>query len=141
MAPKRNASAAAVPTAAPVVAAPAPVTTTQKPKTASTASANDWNTIISNVVDNYQKTPQRTKLIDVFLAFLVVVGIIQFVYCILITDFVRQRITIPLLGRFPCANTAQTALQQLHFRLQRHRGPIRPDWYGSSATDPYKQHG
>ncbi|KAH7359054.1 DAD family protein [Plectosphaerella cucumerina] len=86
MAPKRNASAAA-PAAAPVVTAPAPVTTTQKPKTASPASANDWNTIISNVVDNYQKTPQRTKLIDVFLAFLVVVGIIQFVYCLLITDF------------------------------------------------------
>jgi oligosaccharyltransferase complex subunit epsilon len=112
MAPKRNASAAA-PAAAPVVTAPAPVTTTQKPKTASPASANDWNTIISNVVDNYQKTPQRTKLIDVFLAFLVVVGIIQFVYCLLITDFVRQTSAIPLFGRLPfadpCANSPSTA--------------------------------
>lgn len=35
-----------------------------------------------------EKTPQRTKLIDVFMAFLVVVGVLQFVYCILVGNYV-----------------------------------------------------
>lgn len=89
MAPKRNAAAAApVAPVASAPAAPAPVTTTQKPKTSfSAASANDWNNIFSKVINNYQETPQRIKLIDVFLGFLIVVGIIQFLYCVLITDY------------------------------------------------------
>jgi hypothetical protein len=33
-------------------------------------------------------TPQRTKLIDVFIAFLVVVGVLQFVYCVLVGNYV-----------------------------------------------------
>lgn len=41
--------------------------------------------IWENYVDN---TPQRTKLIDVFMAFLVVVGALQFVYCVLVGNFV-----------------------------------------------------
>jgi oligosaccharyltransferase complex subunit epsilon len=35
-------------------------------------------------------TPQRTKLIDVFMAFLVVVGVLQFVYCVLVGNYVRR---------------------------------------------------
>jgi oligosaccharyltransferase complex subunit epsilon len=35
-------------------------------------------------------TPQRTKLIDVFMAFLVVVGALQFVYCVLVGNYVRH---------------------------------------------------
>jgi hypothetical protein len=34
-------------------------------------------------------TPQRTKLIDVFMAFLVVVGALQFMYCVLVGNYVR----------------------------------------------------
>ncbi|KAH6689190.1 DAD family protein [Plectosphaerella plurivora] len=86
MAPKRNAAAVPTAPATSAPAAPAPVTTTQKPK-ASASSANDWNNIFSKVVNNYQETPQRIKLIDVFLGFLIVVGIIQFLYCVLITDY------------------------------------------------------
>jgi len=33
-------------------------------------------------------TPQRTKLIDTFMAFLVLVGVLQFVYCVLVGNFV-----------------------------------------------------
>ena len=33
-------------------------------------------------------TPQRIKLIDVFMAFLVVVGVVQFVYCVLAGNYV-----------------------------------------------------
>lgn len=40
-----------------------------------------WN----NYLDN---TPQRTKLIDVFMAFLVVVGVLQFVYCVIAGNYV-----------------------------------------------------
>jgi oligosaccharyltransferase complex subunit epsilon len=37
---------------------------------------------------NYlDKTPQRTKLIDVFMAFLVVVGALQFVYCVIAGNY------------------------------------------------------
>ncbi|CAG8956798.1 hypothetical protein HYFRA_00011187 [Hymenoscyphus fraxineus] len=32
-------------------------------------------------------TPQRTKLIDVFMSFLVVVGVLQFVYCVLVGNY------------------------------------------------------
>ena len=35
-----------------------------------------------------QKTPQRIKLIDVFMAFLVVVGGVQFLYCVLAGNYV-----------------------------------------------------
>ena len=34
-------------------------------------------------------TPQRTKLLDAFMAFLVVVGGLQFVYCVLAGNYVR----------------------------------------------------
>lgn len=33
-------------------------------------------------------TPQRTKLIDVFMSFLVVVGVLQFVYCVIAGNYV-----------------------------------------------------
>ncbi|MCJ1373046.1 hypothetical protein MMC20_004272 [Loxospora ochrophaea] len=39
-----------------------------------------WHTYLST-------TPQRTKLIDVFMAFLVVVGALQFVYCVLAGNY------------------------------------------------------
>ncbi|KAL2756827.1 hypothetical protein ACRALDRAFT_2086713, partial [Sodiomyces alcalophilus JCM 7366] len=48
------------------------------------AGAQTWDRVIVNVYDYYQKqTPQRTKLIDVFMAFLVLTGGVQFLYCIL----------------------------------------------------------
>ena len=43
-----------------------------------------------NLTNYYLKeTPQRTKLLDVFLVFLLIVGAIQFVYCVLAGNFVR----------------------------------------------------
>lgn len=35
------------------------------------------------------KTPQRVKLLDAFMAFLIVVGVLQFVYCVLAGNYVR----------------------------------------------------
>jgi hypothetical protein len=35
------------------------------------------------------KTPQRVKLLDTFMAFLVVVGALQFLYVVIVGNFVR----------------------------------------------------
>jgi oligosaccharyltransferase complex subunit epsilon len=99
MAPKRSATPSSQQTAA---AAAATVQTPSKPPKASSASASSstsrqggWDQIVANVLGHYQKsTPQRTKLIDVFLAFLVVVGALQFLYCILAGNYVRARASL-----------------------------------------------
>ena len=39
--------------------------------------------------DNYAtSTPQRTKLVDAFMGFLVVVGGLQFLYCVIVGNYV-----------------------------------------------------
>jgi oligosaccharyltransferase complex subunit epsilon len=55
-----------------------------------------------------KQTPQRTKLIDVFLAFLAAVGALQFIYCILAGNYVR----LPLrLRRSSLSQSADLFLQ------------------------------
>jgi oligosaccharyltransferase complex subunit epsilon len=45
--------------------------------------------IALGIWQNYlDATPQRTKLIDVFMAFLVTVGVLQFVYCVIAGNYV-----------------------------------------------------
>src|SRR6266516_8045534 len=57
-----------------------------KPSTSSPSTLQD---ALINVWDKYiENTPQRVKLIDVFMAFLVVVGILQFVYCVIAGNYV-----------------------------------------------------
>ncbi|KAL8388469.1 hypothetical protein RB595_009222 [Gaeumannomyces hyphopodioides] len=90
MAPKRNAnpSSAKETTAAPPAPAAGAPAAQASSKPAKGSSRQGWDQIANNVVDYYQKsTPQRTKLIDVFLAFLVVVGALQFLYCILAGNY------------------------------------------------------
>lgn len=79
-------------TATPATSTPAAATTTPAAPAAPKKVANPqrWDEIALSVVNYYQKnTPQRTKLIDVFMAFLVVVGGLQFLYCILAGNYVR----------------------------------------------------
>lgn len=58
------------------------------PAMATTASQNPL-AVLSAVYKHYlATTPQRTKLIDAFLAFLVVTGVLQFLYCILAGNYV-----------------------------------------------------
>lgn len=90
MAPKRGnvtASAGAGSTASvasPAKASPASVSTSIS------ASPNSFDKVVLNLWDNYVRTTsQRTKLLDVFMAFLVVVGALQFAYCILAGNYVR----------------------------------------------------
>ncbi|KAK3341514.1 DAD/Ost2, partial [Lasiosphaeria hispida] len=65
-------------------ATPAKKTTTAT----AAASKQNWDQVVTNLVKYYQdSTPQRTKLIDAFLAFLAVVGVLQFVYCVLAGNY------------------------------------------------------
>lgn len=85
MAPKQRGAKESTPAAA----VPRPVATPQKAKTSSTSGAQDWSQVLLNIYDHYvSTTPQRTKLIDTFMAFLVVVGAMQFLYCILAGNYV-----------------------------------------------------
>ncbi|QSZ29713.1 hypothetical protein DSL72_004230 [Monilinia vaccinii-corymbosi] len=89
MAPKKNAAAAVS------IASPTSQTTTTIPsstpiKTPSKSSSRNQSPqqVALGIWQNYlDKTPQRTKLIDVFMSFLVVVGVLQFVYCILAGNY------------------------------------------------------
>ena len=83
MAPKsRKPTAAAVAAAAPGISAaavPPPSSSTSNPLS-----------VFNNVFDSYmQSTPSRTKLIDVFLVFLVLTGVVQFAYCVIAGNYVR----------------------------------------------------
>ncbi|KAG5999304.1 hypothetical protein E4U54_001929 [Claviceps lovelessii] len=54
----------------------------------SKSSRANWDQVLLNIYQHYTKeTPQRTKLIDVFLFFLVVVGGLQFLYCVLAGNY------------------------------------------------------
>jgi oligosaccharyltransferase complex subunit epsilon len=69
----------------PTTTVPAVKTAVSKSKDASLSAQE----VAVAMWDNYVKaTPQRTKLIDVFMAFLVVVGVLQFVYCVIVGNYV-----------------------------------------------------
>ncbi|CAK7264804.1 oligosaccharyltransferase complex subunit epsilon [Sporothrix epigloea] len=78
-------------------AAPVPATTTAStpassaPKlmaTTTPSSGNAVQDVLQTLLQNYQKaTPQRVKLLDAFMAFLVAVGVLQFVYCVLAGNY------------------------------------------------------
>lgn len=69
-----------------------------------------WNKVFSNLLTHYQNTtPQRTKLLDAFMAFLVVVGGLQFLYCVLAGNYVRFSFFLSLRLR-------------LHFTVALHGG-------------------
>lgn len=100
MAPKKNAAAAssAATTSSPkrpstpntpsAAAAAATKKPTAAPSTSKSGAAS-WDVVFQNIYTHYMKeTAQRTKLIDVFLAFLVVVGGLQFAYCVLAGNYV-----------------------------------------------------
>ncbi|KAI1733886.1 defender against death DAD protein [Xylaria scruposa] len=64
-----------------------PATTSTSTSTSSNSSSQ-IDKIALNIVQHYHKTtPQRTKLIDAFMAFLVIVGGLQFAYCVLAGNY------------------------------------------------------
>ncbi|KAL8979112.1 MAG: hypothetical protein Q9205_005470 [Flavoplaca limonia] len=57
-------------------------------QSSSSQSSNNPQAILQQLWSSYQRrTPQRVKLIDVFMGFLVVVGVLQFVYCVLVGNY------------------------------------------------------
>lgn len=59
--------------------------TTSSSKASKTQS---YPELVASVWNNYiESTPQRTKLLDVFLAFLLAVGAVQFVYCVVAGNY------------------------------------------------------
>ncbi|KAF3812060.1 Dolichyl-diphosphooligosaccharide--protein glycosyltransferase subunit dad1 [Colletotrichum gloeosporioides] len=103
MAPKKNANKAAAAAAEPAPAPPSapagptaaaaiPGTMTSQPKavpnTKISSGAQNWDKVLGNIYNHYvNNTPQRTKLIDVFMVFLVAVGALQFLYCVLAGNY------------------------------------------------------
>ncbi|KAI4842241.1 defender against death DAD protein [Aureobasidium sp. EXF-8846] len=99
MAPKRNAAAAPPPSIIPPsTAKPShgqtsassqptkPIAASVKPTSVKSTVRNssDAQEIAFAVWDRYVKdTPQRVKLIDIFMTFLVLVGVLQFAYCVI----------------------------------------------------------
>ncbi|KAG8218329.1 DAD/Ost2 [Butyriboletus roseoflavus] len=58
------------------------------PKTSSQTTLSSIPHTVSALWKSYlQQTPDRLKFIDAFLAFIVLSGVIQFVYCVLVTNF------------------------------------------------------
>ncbi|KAF2772128.1 defender against death DAD protein [Teratosphaeria nubilosa] len=54
----------------------------------SARNAQDAQRIALGVWNNYvTKTPQRVKLLDAFMGFLIVVGVLQFVYCVVAGNY------------------------------------------------------
>lgn len=50
--------------------------------------SQDFNKVVNSVMENYvNKATVRTKLIDSFMAFLVLLGVLQFVFCLLVGTF------------------------------------------------------
>lgn len=96
MAPKKNARESA--NAAPAVAAPAlapvepaPVVKPAPTKPKASEASTPWDKVLINLYNHYiDETPQRTKLLDVFLVFLAAVGALQFLYCVLAGNYVRR---------------------------------------------------
>ncbi|KAL7792919.1 oligosaccharyl transferase [Trichoderma ceciliae] len=99
MAPKKNAAREPTPSAAATtqsstaaaasvpLAQPKPASTPASTPSAKSIPAN-WDKVLQNIYQHYMdETPQRTKLIDVFLAFITVVGALQFLYCILAGNY------------------------------------------------------
>ena len=64
----------------------------------------DAQAIVQDVWSKYvNKTPQRVKLLDCFMVFLVVVGVLQFVYCVIVGNFVREpQMSLPVSTIAPC---------------------------------------
>lgn len=93
MAPKRNAreqTPSSTATTQPSSPAAASVSSLSSKASHKSSSNQSPQQIALGIWQNYlDTTPQRTKLIDVFMAFLVVVGGLQFVYCVIAGNYVR----------------------------------------------------
>jgi hypothetical protein len=75
----------------PASVGPQTTTATYPPaRSTKSASGNNAQDILQGIWSKYvNKTPQRVKLLDTFMVFLMVVGALQFLYVVLVGNFVR----------------------------------------------------
>ncbi|KAI4090534.1 MAG: hypothetical protein LQ344_004675 [Seirophora lacunosa] len=67
---------------------PASASSRSSSSTTIAAGSNDASAIAAALYNTYwDKTPQRVKLLDAFMAFLVVVGGLQFLYCVAVGNY------------------------------------------------------
>lgn len=127
MAPKRGNVRDATPSAPAAAAiAGAGPTTTPSLKSQKASANQTYDKVVTNIANHYMDTtPQRTKLIDSFMAFLVVVGALQFLYCVLAGNYVS--LGTPAEDGDAQRLTCLTALQCLPVWLLRDRWAIRVD--------------
>jgi hypothetical protein len=119
--PPINKSGTSTPTTP--VPAPAVKSATSKSKDANLSAQE----VAVAMWDNYVKaTPQRTKLIDVFMAFLVVVGVLQFVYCVIVGNYVSAVQSVWVKGNF---TDILLAIQCLSLGVFSHCRTVRLNWY------------
>lgn len=96
MAPRKNARDRFTTPATAIATKETPPAAPAKTSTSKGSRAN-WDDVLMNIYQHYMnETPQRTKLIDVFLFFLIVVGGLQFLYCVLAGNYVRRFFFLPL---------------------------------------------
>lgn len=82
--------------------------------------------IVIHVWNKYvQDTPSRTILLDVFMAWLVVIGVLQFVYCILAGNYVCQPLNSSWVTLSTSANNLDIALQRISVWVQRSCWTVR----------------
>ena len=102
MAPKRHAASSGTSNQSSSAAGPASTSTSSSgskissgpPTLKSNASAQE---IVLHIWHQYlASTPQRTLLLDAFMAFLFLVGVVQFVYCVLAGNYVSLSLIIAL---------------------------------------------
>ncbi|KAL4399339.1 oligosaccharyltransferase complex subunit epsilon [Malassezia pachydermatis] len=57
-------------------------------KGSSSSALLNLSGVYKKLIQSYQtKTPSRIKLLDAFLLFLFVTGVLQFIYCVLLSDY------------------------------------------------------
>lgn len=114
-APRTAPAAPLPPSTATVPKSPKSTATTSTGSSSSSSAgglggAPSWDKIVANVAQHYlDTTPQRTKLLDSFMAFLVVVGALQFAYCVLAGNYVRLSPSPPLLSSSGAGSTSSHA--------------------------------
>lgn len=114
-------------------ASAAPVKPAEKKAASSSSSssslnlrnAQDAQEILLGVWNNYvEKTPQRVKLLDAFMVFLMAVGVLQFVYCVVAGNYVStQAIWAGCVSAVSTDSVA--AVQRLPLRLLRDSRAVR----------------
>ena len=126
MAPKRTAreptpSAAATTQTSTTAAGSVPSVPKTSYKSSSSNSQSPQEIVLGIWQSYLDTTPQRTKLIDVFMAFLVVVGVLQFVYCVIAGNYVCSSVLSWAEERNLGCVLMRCSLSMLSFRVSRRR--------------------